>query len=217
MRKVLILLTSLCPLVVSGAVYKWVDEEGNIVFTDQPRAGAEEVQLPELSTYSPPSPAASAGDAATQDGTEQGYSRLEIVRPKDDDTVRANDGNVPVELELDHELDLEAGHRIGVTVDGIRRPKTHAGLRFVLANIDRGTHTLHVSVVNENDRILITSNTVTLHLKRYSEIFEPDRPDLPPELAPTREGPVQQAPRAPMAPRGPRFEYYPKDHSSTSQ
>ncbi|MGB9428437.1 MAG: DUF4124 domain-containing protein [Gammaproteobacteria bacterium] len=37
------------------SVYKWVDDQGNVHYTDHPHPGAEKVQLPKTQTYAPPS------------------------------------------------------------------------------------------------------------------------------------------------------------------
>ncbi|RLA30086.1 MAG: DUF4124 domain-containing protein, partial [Gammaproteobacteria bacterium] len=81
----------LCLVTTSqAAVYRWQDSSGNTKFGDQPPAGvaAEQVELPELSTYAPPpvpeeaepvaAPAAATGAVPAQ---AQRYSRMVITQP----------------------------------------------------------------------------------------------------------------------------------------
>jgi len=43
-----------CTVAVSATVYRWVDENGVVHFSDQPHENAEKVQLKAPQTYSAP-------------------------------------------------------------------------------------------------------------------------------------------------------------------
>ena len=39
---------------IHAQIYKWVDSDGNVNFSDKPHPGAEEIPLPKVQTYSSP-------------------------------------------------------------------------------------------------------------------------------------------------------------------
>lgn len=178
---------------VHGAVYKWKDTDGGIHYGDKPQPGAVEVDEIPLQTYTP-SPArrsSTAGDGDVEDAAP--YSTLAFVSPANDATIRDNQGNVAIQLSVDPPL--RSGDSILVSVDGQRQEQTVSSTTFTLSNISRGTHTLQATVVDDQGNDLMSSDTLTLHMVRQSKLFQPQDPDQP------NEGPIQQAPRAPQAPR----------------
>lgn len=164
---------------VGADVYKWVDEQGNYVFSDQPRPGAEKVDLPEPMTYTPaPVKSKPAGTGKVESGVR--YTRLEVAEPQPDATVRDNEGRVPVSVSLEPTLDTAAGHRIAITIDGVAQENRSDSPNFSLVNLERGTHTLQVSVVDGNGTTLIESEPVTFHLHRHSALFPKPSPSPAP-------------------------------------
>jgi hypothetical protein len=177
MRKTLTVLACILPTLGLAAVYKWVDEEGNVVFSDRPRDGAEEVKLPEVSTYTP-APLPVPEEPAPAQGEAPGYPQLTIEEPAADATIWDAQGNVPVQLTLKPELDTTAGHKIRITIDGVKQAQESTNPRFVLTNVARGTHTLQVSVIDADGKVLTSSDPVTFHLHR--PIANPKPPLSPP-------------------------------------
>ena len=62
LRRLFLLTTLLASGLAAAQVYKWVDEDGVVHFSDQPRPGAEEVQIQRAP--SPPSAQPTRGTAA---------------------------------------------------------------------------------------------------------------------------------------------------------
>ena len=91
-------------LPLSAAVYKWVDGSGQVHYSDQPSAGASEVELPEAMTYTPPE-YRSEEAAETEDGDAAGaagYKTVAVVQPGNDETLRSNEGNIAVSIEIEY-------------------------------------------------------------------------------------------------------------------
>ena len=86
-----------CAAAMSATVYKWVDENGVIHYSDQPHPGAQKMQIEPAQTYTPAPvtvPArVSAEEETAQDG--QRYRRCDVLDPSDDD-VLFNTSTVPV-------------------------------------------------------------------------------------------------------------------------
>jgi hypothetical protein len=163
---------------VNAGFYKSVDENGNIVYSDTPTPGAEQLKPPPISTVparTPPKPEASEADKAAD--TEQSekkpptrYSKFSIVTPKNDDTIWDNNGSVPVTLQLEPALDTENGHTVWVYVDGFAEVKRSQSLNQPLSGIDRGTHKIRAEIRDTQRKTLKRTKTITVHLKRASAL-----------------------------------------------
>ena len=124
---------------------------------------------------------------------------ITIASPLSDAAVRANAGNVMVQVETSQPL--ASGDAYEVVVDGVALQQRFEKEHIPLTNLERGTHTVEVRVVGPRGNVLSDEASVTFHLQRYSRLFEPNA--APPE------GGIRQAPRVPAAPRGNRFKYNP--------
>lgn len=153
-------------------VYRWVDEDGSVHFTDDPPPDrkAEPVDLPPLPETEIAQPRRPLADeeeeGASEEETEPAYEQFAITQPKDDTSVRANDGDIVVVLALAPGLNTAAGHEVVLLMDGepvAQGPQTN----FALSNVDRGTHRLRAEV-QANGETLIATDPVTFTLHRHS-------------------------------------------------
>lgn len=165
-------LLTLCIVSVTNAeVYKSVDEHGRVIFSDTPRADSEVVELPDLPTYSPP---VIPNDVTVDTGADQGAElpvpnyQVTITSPVNDESIRANAGDVTVALYVTPVLNAKRADQLLIEVDGREQGDLIATVDFVLSNLDRGTHTVKVSVVDNKGKILASSKSVIFHLQRYS-------------------------------------------------
>jgi hypothetical protein len=157
-------------LAVAATVYRWVEPNGTVVFSDQPHRGARKVIIPPANVYKPgklpnPRPAASTTQGAAP------YRVLRISAPAPDATVRRNNGDVTVRMEV--KPPLNRGQVIALVLDGKRLAKRYRAPQAVLRNVDRGTHTLQAQIVNGAGKVLMSSPSVTFHLMRYSRLLAP--------------------------------------------
>jgi len=165
---------------VATQLYKSVDQDGNIVYSDTPTPGAEQLKPPPLSTVeSAPKPAAAekseaeapeGGEGAPAKKPPTKYTTFEIAQPRNDDTIWDSTGSIPVALQLEPPLDVENGHSIWVYVDGSAVVRKSQSLVQPLSNIDRGTHKIRAEIRDEKRRTLKRTKNVTVHLKRPSAI-----------------------------------------------
>ncbi len=150
-----------------GEIWRGTDEQGNVIFSDQPIPGGKRIVVPPVQTFealpvprgsraSPPSPA--PGQTAPP------YRVLEIASPADGEPVRANNGRVEVRVRLEPEL--APGHEILVLLDGVPAGAPARSPLVALENVSRGTHTLTVMVRDGDGRELVRSPPVTFHLLR---------------------------------------------------
>ena len=165
MQRFLYLILLLVPFSLQAELYKSVDEEGNVTFSDKETPNSEEIPMRMPTAIPMPKPEPKV-EATEKTPTETSYTEFQIIQPVNDATVRDNTGNVSVSLTLTPPLDLAAGHKISVSVDGKPVSKGGTSLSVQLPNIDRGRHTIKASVLNKKGKTIKTSNSITIHLKR---------------------------------------------------
>lgn len=173
------------PVAAPATIYKSIGPDGQVIYSDQPQPGAKEIELPPEVPPSPPSviapePTPTMGKTPgkvretptlTEKPPVTGYNKLAIIKPENDEAVRANNGVVDVDLALEPALDTKAGHQIAVTLDGKELPDIPASTQFQLNNVDRGTHSLQAQIIDAEGKVLARSNTVTFHLQRISALI----------------------------------------------
>lgn len=166
MRRSIIMLLISLPLLCGTTIYRWTDSDGNVHFGDDPPAGAERVEVGEPAVVSTPPRTAHPTPAPTpSEAPAPAYRLFEIVSPADDAVVRDNLGRVPVNIDIDPPL--RGNHRIDVRLDGARHPDQPAtrSTAFTLHDVDRGTHTLEVRVLDSAGNVLARSAS-QFHLHR---------------------------------------------------
>lgn len=166
--------------IATAQFYKSVDAEGNIVYSDKPTPGAEQLTPPPISTVeSRPAPEepkttdAKTGAENTEEPAKKPptkYTKFSIVQPNNDDTIWNNTGAVPVTLQLEPPLDIENGHTIWVYVDGQAVVRKSQSVIQPLSGIDRGSHKIRAEIRNDKRKTLKRTKNVTVHLKRASAI-----------------------------------------------
>ncbi len=165
MLAVLAFLSMSLPL-AAAQIYRYVDEEGNVVFTNQPPTGraAEPVTLPAVNAVGGPPPA--AGLPAEPPKPEQPlapYPGFRIVAPEHDTSLRANNGNFTITLHADNPL--RPGHTVVLLFDGKEIARGTA-MTFAMQNVDRGTHTAQAKIVDGAGKAVATTEAITFTVQR---------------------------------------------------
>lgn len=156
----------------AAEIYRWVDENGVIHYSDQPHPGAEEIELSEAPTA--PSGAfdrsqrtlPTNGDGEQERPAAFDYESLAIVQPAPEETLWNIGGQLTVRLSL--QPVLRPGDRVRVYYDGERREVQ--GLQFELQEVWRGTHNLQAEVVSEAGELMIRSEPVRFYVQQTSII-----------------------------------------------
>lgn len=156
MRIALFSLLLLATAPALAQIYKYTDDKGNTVFTNQPPEGvaADTVDLPPANTVNirtPEPPPPLAQESGEEGGQPQPYRSLAIGGIPDEQALRANNGTFVVNAQLDPPL--KQGHQIRFLLDGIPQAPPSSDTSLQLNNVDRGSHLLEVEVLS-GDRVL---------------------------------------------------------------
>lgn len=161
-RFLLLVLLSLLGFASVGIaeVYKTVDEDGNITFTDVPQEGAEKLDIKEPETISNPNPAEYKPLPKKQKPREV-YRGISITSPTNDQAVRSNSGSITISTKVDPRL--IPSHQVIIYVDG---KEIGRGMSATANNVDRGTHSASAKIVDSEGKTIISSSSITFHLLR---------------------------------------------------
>ncbi|MBL1293531.1 MAG: DUF4124 domain-containing protein [Thiotrichales bacterium] len=177
-------LSSLC--LAAGTIYQTVGPDGSIVFTDQPSKGAKEIKLKPITTYNAKeaSGANKKADLGLSNDPDPDksthYKTFTITGPADDTTLQTGvAGNTTIQSKIDPPLRIKNGHRLSALIDGTQLDYSTSANSIGLRNLERGTHSIRTVIVNERgDIVQLSSNSVTIHVKRAS-VFAPSNPRNP--------------------------------------
>ncbi len=145
-----------------AGIYKWMDEDGKVHYSDQEEKGSEEVKLPATVTYTP---TASAEKKIHKEPVKKhSYSKMSIVQPKLNEKLLSSKGDVQVSIQL--EPGLQSGDTITIYLDGKELLKGQKQTSLTLVSVDHGSHTLKATVFAKNAESLISSKSIIFHLWR---------------------------------------------------
>lgn len=178
MRKLLIslaVISLVLPSLATAKLYKCKNEQGEVVYTDKACQGGtgEELKLAPFSTYTPtivPIPA--SANAAKEDPAAT-YKTFKIIKPKNDKLVTSTTGRVNVTYRLEGPLLSLKGHKFAIALDGKKLKSRGVTNQIRLDSVNPGTHTLQVYVVDAEDKVIKSSNSVTFHMKARSRLNNP--------------------------------------------
>ncbi|MBD3654617.1 DUF4124 domain-containing protein [Kangiella sp.] len=150
-------------------LYKKVDKDGKVTYTDKPSEDAEAITVKSnrnvVSTPRMNTPPPQGTDEEEQQ--EAQYDVFAIDSPGSDEGVRANDGTVNIVIGISPQI--QPNHSIRLHMDGAQVGQDQKIPYFNLGNVDRGTHELVAMVINdETQEIVQTSKAVTFHVLRTS-------------------------------------------------
>lgn len=161
-------------LLVSGSVlattvWKWVDKNGVVHYSDQPVPGAVEIKV-SAQVYDASEatiPETDRTPARPQSTQQPEYTSVEITSPTNEQTIVGTGGAVSVSIAV--VPGMRSGHTLQVQMDGqvVSQPESRA-TSLQLTNVARGAHTLTASIVSIDGQVLMRSAPVTFFVQQPS-------------------------------------------------
>jgi len=165
-------LTAILLLLVMAAahaeVYKSVNADGEVVYSDRPSRGAERVIMPPLPSYTPPPSRTIERSSSTLE--QPHYESFALTSPASEATIRNNLGTVEITTVLTPALMTALGHGIQFNLDGVAYGAAIDSTTITLSNVNRGEHQLSASVVDAAGNVQIATGEVTVFVKRASKL-----------------------------------------------
>jgi len=170
-RLILLALGLLLAVHAGAEVWRWVDDDGVVHFSDTPREGAVEVDVSAASrptgaqVYRYTRPRSSDEPTAPEEATFR-YDSLSITSPGAEETLWNIDGILNVSIALSP--GLQPGHRVRVYFNG--EPRLESSTSFTIDEVWRGVHNLQVEVIDETGKLMIRSRPNRFYVQQNSVI-----------------------------------------------
>ena len=153
-------------MTIHAEIYRGVDEEGNVFYSDKEQTNTELIPTPTPNAVSMPK--LEAKKPVAEKTQKRAYKLFSISSPVSNASIRDNLGNLSINLAIEPALDKTNHHKIVIYLDGKVATSATTALPIQLSNITRGKHILQAKVIDENGMQIISSNSVTIHMKRLS-------------------------------------------------
>ncbi len=166
----LIVFGLLSSLALATEVYRWVDDQGQVHFSDRPLEGGEKVEIRPQIELGTPDVQPRARREASADSAEEAatrYRSLEIISPSQEEVLWNIEGQLDVSLRLQPRL--QQGHSVELLLDGNPVEGMQPGsMQARLSEVFRGVHVLKANVRDRNGRMLIESQPRTFAVQQTS-------------------------------------------------
>ena len=156
-------------LTAAETIYKVVDEEGDVTFTDTPPNDADAMVEPHsiLGTNTTPAVATAPENAVKTDQADaEACYVTRIVSPANESTIPMGRGDFVVEAEVSPGLDNE--EQLILLLDGEAVGAPQSFPRWQLTNVFRGAHRLQVVRVSKTGAAQSQSTEHTVYVMRPS-------------------------------------------------
>ena len=153
----------------AATVYKKVDEDGNIIFSDTPMDDSEVLDVPPVPTMKlDHGKRQLQPTSGSNKKTTFKYEGVTITKPAQDEHFINNQGMVTVTVQVSPAL--KDNHQLQLLLNGVKRAGPGAVASFSFSNLDRGSYSAIAQVVDNKGNVVISSEAVTFHVKRASRL-----------------------------------------------
>lgn len=149
-------------------IYKWVDRQGNVHYSDTPHQGAEVINIPEMQSDTKQIPVTTP--SSSEEREQQNTIKLKrqynvtIIQPENGATIRNNQGHVKVIAQV--EPNLISDDKLQILYDGTLLGEPQKTLEFEVNDMYRGSHTLEVQIVDNEGNVINNSDPITIYVFR---------------------------------------------------
>ncbi len=148
-----------------AGLYKGLDVEGNVVYSDQPFDNAEIMIPPPISVVDAPKiKPKPVIEEEEVDEKETKYTRFSISSPKNDQTIW-NESQLVVTTKMTPALNTALGHTTWLIMNGKALVKKSQSTSLLIGRADRGTHSIQVQIRDKKGKILKRTKSIKVHIK----------------------------------------------------
>ncbi len=156
-----------CVTAVDAQLYKGVDAEGNVVYSDKPFTSAEKFTPPPISVMDAAKAKVEKKTAEEKKPAEFKYISFDIISPKNNQTIR-NESDVAVSLKIKPGLNSDENHRIWMLVNGKPVIKNSQNLSFKVGRLERGANELQAQIRDKSGKIIVRTRTSIVFVHQTS-------------------------------------------------
>ncbi len=167
----LLLLIGIAIPAMATTVYRWVDKDGVVHYSDQPHPGAVKVDLGGSQVVhfkKAPMPEGRPPSSSRENAPAHREYRVTILAPADGTTLRPVNHEVRAQVSVSPPLGSRA--TLQYTLDGAPLGKPTAATRVLIKQVYRGTHTLTATVLAPGGASAGTASS-TFYVHQHSALF----------------------------------------------
>ncbi|WP_148861654.1 DUF4124 domain-containing protein [Marinobacter fonticola] len=151
-------------------VYKRVDAQGNVTYSDEPLSGGQAIKVEPVTTVTLPKAdqvreIVERGGEGEEQQSSQRYGSVTFMAPEDESAFHSGSGDIT--FSVSSQPALRSGHLFEVTLDGQPIGQNASG-RFSVNNVFRGTHKASVNIVDSQGRIIQPGQNISFTIHRPS-------------------------------------------------
>lgn len=163
---VLLALFSISLPLAAQPIYKIVDEDGNITYTDQkPADDAEPMNLPEINVMQ--GEAAEIPIPQPSDGEDSPALNFRIVSPQNEERIFADGDTLSVTLGSDVQIPPTA--QVVIFVNDVAQPPIQR-MTASFESMDPGQHSLRAELQTAAGRVLASTETVSFFMGQSARL-----------------------------------------------
>lgn len=151
---------------VAQTVYKVVQEDGTVLYTDQPIPGAKPMDLSTVNSAVMPRLAVPQPQPVDATQPEGPVYTIDVVAPAPEATIRDNNGRVAIFARLAP----KASGQFHLWLNNQRAASADNG-SFMLEGLNRGAHTFFITVTDNTGKTLASSDPQTFYLHQASALI----------------------------------------------
>ena len=154
-------------------IYKVVDANGNITFTDKPPISTQEnssaVELNQINISAPPPERARNASIDNSKPEANIDYDITITSPPDSTTIPMGPGNFSLSASVSPAL--EYGDKLQLILNGEPYGRPQSTSTWGLTNVLRGAHDLSIQAVSDSGKVLAQSRPVRVYVLRPSKLY----------------------------------------------
>ena len=154
----------------ADTVYKKVNQDGSVEYSDQPFAGASELKLEQhkgQSTLPAYTPSQLSSSSLSKKKTNN-VVNIEVLSPKHGDTIRNNEGNLTIMVQKFGKN--KNTYKTQILINDSPIGNLTQATVIKLKNLDRGEIKIKAQLISRSGKILATSTESVVYLHRMSVI-----------------------------------------------
>lgn len=148
-----------------AGLYKGLDSEGNVSYSDKPFSNAKEITPPTITVVDPVKVKPKKIIDEKPVNKKFIYRKFSISSPTDQQTIWNNPA-LTVSLNLKPALNTAEGHKIWLFMDGKPIVKNSSSQTLSIGLAERGEHQLQAHIRNKAGKVIKQTKSITVHIKR---------------------------------------------------
>ncbi|MGP4844770.1 DUF4124 domain-containing protein [Marinobacter sp. 1Y8] len=154
----------------SAEVYKRTDSQGNVSYSDEASPGAKTIKVKPVTTVTLPKPdqvPQMVDESKKNQERGKAYNRVSFDAPENNSAFHSGNGDIT--FAVSSSPALLRGHEFEVSLDG-QPIGQNANGQFTINNVDRGTHSASVIIVDGKGKIIQSGQGISFTIHRPSVI-----------------------------------------------